>query len=93
MKAIWNDTVIANSDSTVVIENNHYFPRQSVNMEYLEKSGSTYTCPWKGEAYYYNIKISDRVNRDAAWTYPEPKKAAENIAGRIAFWKGVEVTE
>lgn len=77
----------------MVVENNHYFPPESVNMELLKKSGDTYTCPWKGLADYYNVVVDGKVNKNAAWVYPEPKEEAKNIAGRFAFWKGVEVEE
>lgn len=93
MKAIWKNKVIAESDDTIIVENNHYFPAESVDQEVLQKSDTHTTCPWKGEASYYNIKIDGAVNEDAAWYYPNPKDAAANIKGRIAFWHGVEVTE
>jgi uncharacterized protein (DUF427 family) len=93
MKAIWNETVIAESDDTVVVEGNHYFPRESVNDELLIDSSTTSVCPWKGTAHYFSIKTGDQVNEDAAWYYPETKEAASAIRARIAFWKGVEVTE
>ena len=92
MRAIWNKTVIAESDDTVVVENNHYFPRQSVNADYLQDSDRVSHCHWKGEANYYSIVVDGEVNKDAAWYYPDPKDAADNIKDRIAFWKGVEVT-
>ena len=81
------------SDKTIVIENNHYFPPDSVTMELLKKNGKTSTCPWKGEAFYYDITANGEVNPGAAWVYPQPKEAAKEIAGYIAFWKGVEVHE
>lgn len=87
MKVIWQGTVIAESPSTVVVEGKHYFPPESVRMEFLRKSGSTYLCPWKGLAYDYDIVIGDAVNKDAAWIYPEPKDAAREIAGHVAFEK------
>ena len=93
MKAIWKETVLSESDDTVVVEGNHYFPRESVREEHLRPSATHTTCPWKGEASYYDVVVGDRVNRDAAWYYPEPKEAARSIAGRVAFWKGVEVVE
>jgi uncharacterized protein (DUF427 family) len=92
MKAIWNNQVIAESDDTIVVENNHYFPADSVKAEYLKPSPVHTTCIWKGKASYYNLEVDGKENLDAAWYYPEPKPAAENIAGRIAFWKGVKVT-
>ena len=93
MKAIWNGTVIAESDETVVIEGNHYFPPDSVNREFLKPSGTHSSCPWKGEAGYYNVEVDGKVNEDAAWFYPEPKPAASQIKDHVAFWKGVEVGE
>ena len=91
MKAIWNNTVVAESDDTVVVENNHYFPADSVKQEYFEDSIAHTTCPWKGQASYYSLRVNGELNKDAAWYYPTPKPAAENIKGRVAFWKGVRV--
>jgi uncharacterized protein (DUF427 family) len=91
MKAIWNNEVIANSDVTVVVEGNHYFPSDSVRQEYLQPSNTHTTCPWKGEASYYNVVVNGETNKDAAWYYPEPKDAAAEIKNRIAFWRGVKV--
>ncbi|TQV74687.1 DUF427 domain-containing protein [Aliikangiella marina] len=93
MKAIWNGQVIAESEDTVVVENNHYFPRDSINMDFFEASSTTSFCPWKGEANYYSVKVADNVNKDAAWFYDSPKEAASQIKGRVAFWKGVTVSE
>lgn len=93
MKAIWNGAVIAESNDTVVIEGNHYFPADSVNSAYLENSDTTSRCPWKGVASYYTLIVGGESNVDAAWYYPEPKNAAEQIRGRVAFWKGVQVVE
>jgi uncharacterized protein (DUF427 family) len=93
MKAIWKNVVIAESDKTVVVEQNHYFPPSAVNMALLSPSKTHTTCAWKGEASYYDVNIDGNINRDAAWYYPETKTAAANIKGYIAFWKGVEVTE
>ena len=93
MKAIWKDQILAESNDTIVVEENHYFPEDAVNEEYLEKSDSKSVCPWKGEAHYYNIKVDGQENLDAAWYYPDPKEKAKNIEGRSAFWKGVEVVE
>ena len=93
MKAIWNGVTIAESDETVVVEGNHYFPRSSVRSEYLRESATHSTCHWKGEASYYDLVVGDAINRDAAWYYPLPKDAAKQIAGRVAFWKGVQVVE
>lgn len=92
MKAIWNGRVLAESDNTVMIEGNHYFPVDSVNKEYLENSNTHTTCPWKGVASYYNVNVDGKINKDAAWYYPEPSDAAKPIKDHIAFWKGVEVT-
>jgi uncharacterized protein (DUF427 family) len=91
VKAIWNNETIADSDSTVVVENNHYFPLESVRQDLLRPSSATSRCPWKGTASYYSIEVNGAKNPDAAWYYPEPLAAAENIKGRIAFWKGVKV--
>ncbi len=91
MKAIWNNEVIANSDDTVVVEGNHYFPHDSVRPEYLQPSNTHTICPWKGEASYYNVVVAGETNKDAAWYYPEPKDAATEIKDRIAFWRGVKV--
>jgi uncharacterized protein (DUF427 family) len=93
MKAIWNNTVIAESDDIEMVEGNAYFPADSVKQEYFEKSESTSTCPWKGTAHYYNVVIDGDLNRDAAWYYPEPKKGAERVKDRIAFWRGVEIEQ
>ena len=91
MKAIWHDTVLAESDRTVVVEGNHYFPAEAVNREFLRDSSTHSTCPWKGVANYYDVVVDGAVNKDAAWYYPEPRAAARQIAGHIAFWKGVAV--
>jgi uncharacterized protein (DUF427 family) len=91
MKATWNGTTLAQSDDTIVVEGNYYFPASSVNRAYFKGSDTHTTCSWKGEASYYDILVGDQVNEDAAWYYPEPKGAAANIKGRIAFWKGVVV--
>jgi uncharacterized protein (DUF427 family) len=91
-KAIWNGTTIADSDETVVVENNHYFPRSSVREDVLRESNTSSVCPWKGTASYYSIEVDGEVNPDAAWYYPEPKDAAKEITDHIAFWNGVEVT-
>ncbi|HSO35517.1 MAG TPA: DUF427 domain-containing protein [Labilithrix sp.] len=91
MKAIWNDTVIAESDETVVVEGNHYFPAASVKNENLAPSATHTTCGWKGVASYHDVVVGVQVNTDAAWFYPAPKAEAANITGRIAFWKGVKV--
>jgi len=93
MKAIWNGTVVAESDDTVVVEGNHYFPADAVKTQYLLPSNTKSTCAWKGEASYHTLFVDGDANPDAAWYYPTPKEAAAQIAGRIAFWKGVRVTE
>lgn len=90
-KAIWNGVVIAESNDTVLIEGNHYFPVNSVRQDLLRPSETHTTCPWKGLASYYSIELDGQTNRDAAWFYPEPKPAAKEITGRVAFWRGVKV--
>lgn len=91
MKAIWNGEVVAESSDTVVVEGNHYFPADSFKPEHRRPSAHTTTCPWKGTAHYYDVVVKGQVNKDAAWYYPEPSEAARKIAGRVAFWKGVDV--
>ncbi len=91
VKAIWNGETIAESDDTVVVEGNHYFPLDSVRPGVLTPSSTTSVCPWKGTAEYYSVQAGGDENRDAAWYYAEPKSAAAEIAGRVAFWKGVKV--
>jgi uncharacterized protein (DUF427 family) len=91
VKATWNGVVIAESDSTVVVEGNHYFPRADVRADYLVASDTHSTCPWKGVASYFSLNVEGTSNRDCAWYYPDPKLAAAEIRDRIAFWKGVEV--
>lgn len=91
-RAVWNGVTIAESDDTVVVEGNHYFPRGSVNREYLHDSSTHTTCPWKGEASYYDVVVDGNTNRDAAWYYPSPSDAAREIQDRIAFWKGIDVS-
>jgi len=91
-KATWNGVVIADSDDTVVVEGNHYFPKDSVSEEYLVPSEQSSVCHWKGTASYYDVLVDGEVNKDAAFFYPEPKEAAAQITDRIAFWKGVEVS-
>ena len=93
MKATWNGTVLAESDETEVVEGNHYFPKASLKEDFFEESGKHTTCPWKGEASYYTVVVDGEENADAAWYYPEPKEAAQQIKDHVAFWKGVEVTE
>lgn len=92
MRALWHDTILAESDSTVVLERNHYFPMEDVRTEFLDGSGTHTVCPWKGEASYYTVVVDGQRNVDAAWYYPRPSGAAEQIAGRVAFWPGVKVT-
>lgn len=91
MRAEWNGVVLADSEDTVVVEGNHYFPPSSLNKEYLRESATRTHCPWKGEASYYDIVAGDDTNPDAAWYYPDPSEAAEEIRDRVAFWKGVRV--
>ena len=93
IEAIWNDQVIAHSDDTLVVEGNHYFPKDDVDTSVLVKSPTTTECPWKGTASYYSIDIDGERNEDAAWYYAEPKPEAEQVRGRIAFWNGVEIVE
>ena len=91
MKAIWKGAVLAESDETVVVEGNHYFPAESVKREHFRESETHTVCGWKGTASYYDVVVGGEVNSDAAWYYPEPKDAAKEIAGRVAFWRGVKV--
>ena len=93
MRAVWNDSVIAESDDIVVVEGNPYFPADSVTPGTLVPSQTTSVCPWKGTASYYSLSAGGQENTDAAWYYPQPKEAAENIRGRLAFWKGVSIEE
>ena len=90
--ASWNGTVIAESDDTVVVEGNHYFPRESVRTGVLQPSERSSVCPWKGTASYHDVVVDGQVNAGAAWYYPDPKPAAAEIKDRVAFWKGVRVT-
>ena len=92
-EAVWNDQVVAQSDKTQVVEGNQYFPMESVNTEFLTDSAKITRCPWKGEASYFNVVVDGQINQDAAWVYLEPKEAAAEIAGHVAFWRGVEVRE
>lgn len=89
--ATWNGAVIARSDDTVVVEGNHYFPRSAVDPACLRDSPHTSLCPWKGTAHYFSLLVNGAENPDAAWYYPEPKSAAEEIRDRVAFWRGVQV--
>jgi uncharacterized protein (DUF427 family) len=90
-RATWNDAVLAESADTVAVEGNQYFPLADVRQEHLRPSDSHTTCPWKGVASYYDVVVGDKVNRDAAWYYPNPSPAAEGIKGRVAFWRGIKV--
>jgi uncharacterized protein (DUF427 family) len=91
MKATWKGTVLAESADTVVVEGNHYFPSSSIKQEYFKPSDTHTICPWKGEASYYTVEVGEATNKDAAWYYPEPKPAAQQVKDRVAFWKGVVV--
>jgi uncharacterized protein (DUF427 family) len=90
-KAVWNGAVLAESDHTEIVEGNHYFPPEALRREHLRDSETQTVCGWKGTASYYDVVVGDQVNRDAAWTYPEPKDAAKQIGGYVAFWRGVKV--
>jgi uncharacterized protein (DUF427 family) len=92
MQARWNGQVIASSDDIVTVEGNAYFPEQSLERSYLRASNHRSVCGWKGEAHYYDVVVDGKVNANAAWFYPDPKQAASSIKGRVAFWKGVEVS-
>ena len=91
-KATWNGAVLAESDETVIVEGNHYFPASAVRQEFFKPSDTTTVCSWKGTASYYTVRVNGKENPDAAWYYPAPKDAAKEIAGRVAFWKGVSVS-
>jgi uncharacterized protein (DUF427 family) len=93
MKATWKGAIVAESQSTTVVEGNHYFPPESVSRNYLKPSPTTTVCSWKGTAHYYNVVVGGEENQDAAWYYPEPKEAAAQIKDHIAFWRGVDVQE
>ncbi|MDG1159330.1 MAG: DUF427 domain-containing protein [Flavobacteriales bacterium] len=93
MKAIWNKTIIAESDDTVVIEGNHYFPPKALKQEYFKSTDHHTVCPWKGTANYYSLEVDGKTNENAAWYYPEVSELAKGIKGRVAFWKGVEVVK
>jgi uncharacterized protein (DUF427 family) len=90
-KATWNGVVLAHSDETVVIEGNHYFPPESLNKQYFNETDTRSTCPWKGQASYYNIEVNGKLNKDAAWFYKEPSELAKGIKDYVSFWKGIEV--
>jgi uncharacterized protein (DUF427 family) len=91
MKAIWNGEVLAESDETIIVEGNHYFPPEAIKEEYFQESSMHTTCPWKGSANYYDVVVDGDVNGSAAWYYPAPKQAAKSIEGYVAFWHGVRV--
>ncbi len=93
MKAIWKDTVVAQSDDTVVVEGNHYFPADALKREYTLSSNTKTMCSWKGEASYLTLFVNGDANPDAVWFYPDPKEGAVHIKGRVAFWKGVQVVD
>lgn len=91
MKAIWNNEIIAESDDTVVVEGNHYFPPNTIKKEFFKESETHTVCPWKGTASYYTVEVNGEENKDAAWYYPETSELAKNIKGYVAFWNGVKV--
>ena len=93
MKAIWNGEILAESNDTIVLEGNHYFPPESLKRSYFINSDTTSTCPWKGTASYYSLAVNGKTNADAAWYYTDPKPAAAEITGRVAFWRGVPISE
>lgn len=93
MKAVWNDVIIAESENTVVIENNHYFPPDSINKKHFINNEHHTFCPWKGEASYFDLKVKNKTNESAAWYYSKPKEAAKVIQNYVAFWNGVKVVE
>jgi uncharacterized protein (DUF427 family) len=93
MKAIWENALLAESDRTIVVEGNYYFPPDAIKREFFKASDTHSTCPWKGLASYYNVQVGEKVNPDAAWYYPEPKDAAKSIKDHVAFWRGVKVSE
>jgi uncharacterized protein (DUF427 family) len=92
MKAIWNNQILAESDDTIIVEGNHYFPEDSINKEFFKPSDTHTLCGWKGTASYYDVMVGGETNKDAAWFYPNAKEEAKEIEDRIAFWKGVEIT-
>lgn len=91
VRAVWNGQVLAESDQTVIVEGNHYFPPESVKREFFRESSRQTVCGWKGLASYYDVQVDGKVNRNAAWYYPEPKDAAQKISGYVAFWNGVQI--
>ncbi len=92
MKATWNETILAESDKTVVVDGNHYFPPDSLDRQYFTDSPTTSVCSWKGTARYYSLEVEGNTNPDAAWYYPDAKDAAKEITGHVAFWTGVQGT-
>ena len=92
MKAVWNGRVVAESEATVVVEGNHYFPQESTARDFFKESPTTSVCSWKGTANYYSLVVDGKENTDAAWYYSEPKEAAKEIKGHVAFWRGVELS-
>ncbi|OUL27888.1 DUF427 domain-containing protein [Nostoc sp. 106C] len=90
-KAIWNGATLAESDNTIVVEGNYYFPPEAIKKEYFKESNTHTTCPWKGVASYYSVEVNGQINQDAAWYYPSAKEKAKNIEGYVAFWRGVKV--
>lgn len=93
VRAVWNDKVLAESDDTVMVEGNHYFPREALRSEHFQPAAVTSVCPWKGTASYFDVVVDGNRNAGAAWYYPEPKDAAAQIKDRVAFWRGVQVTQ
>jgi uncharacterized protein (DUF427 family) len=93
MRAVWQNTVVAESNETIVVEGNHYFPPESIKKNCFAPSDTHSTCHWKGLASYYHVKVGEQVNQDAAWFYPDPKEAANSIRNYVAFWRGVTVSE
>lgn len=93
MKAMWNGQIVAESDQTVVVEGNHYFPQSAIKQEFFTETEKHSTCPWKGVASYYTVAVDGKTNADSAWFYPDPKADASHIKDHVAFWRGIEVTE
>lgn len=93
MKAIWNNQIIAESEDTIVVEGNHYFPADSIKSDFFKKTEYQTVCPWKGTASYYSLEVDEQENKNAAWYYPAPKEAATQIKDHVAFWKGVQVVD
>lgn len=93
MKAVWNGVVVAESDDTVVVEGNHYFPRESLDATLVRPSSKHTSCPWKGQASYLTLEVDGQTNADAAWFYPDPLPAATQITDRVAFWRGVQISD